>query len=917
MISFPGPPELGRGVVIGPDQALPIAFSDAETLEITAATLQDPTDVLRRLHNAFASRTPVVVRLLVDHRDLLEPQTDPRPPWLLGPRFEFERERLHFLVWANNYDLRDGEFVWWHAHKAKRLGATIGGPADVELADGRAAWVDGGPRGPVAVDLPVVHRESIELGALHTSPANPKAPSGRLAGDQMAAVSHVSGPARIIAPAGSGKTRTLTARLEHLRRDRWIEPELVTAVAYNTRAKDEMTRRLGDLPATVRTIHSLAYAIVRQKRPRAQVITEGDQRRLLAPLITQTPAVNKDITAPYLEALRQVRVGLERPEIVAEARDDVPGFVDLFERYREILQQRDLLDFDEQISNAISILATDPAVRRRVQGSARHLLVDEFQDLAPAFLLLLRLVAAPAYNVFGVGDDDQVIYGYAGATPDFLIDFADLFPGAHAYALDANYRCPSDVTTSAATLLGYNKRRIDKSITASSGRPGGLEVIQLPPTALAAAAADKIDQWRVGRSLTDIAVLSRVNHALLPIQLELTVRGVPHNAPVGEEFLDRSAVKALLAYIRIGLAPDLIAVDDLLAVLNRPARRLSKIGRDIFKRQRRWTIIRLRAEANALTGSANERFHIFVDDLESVATAVTDQSTASVVAMIRSTIGLDNAATLLDSSRSTADRSGHTDDLDALEQIAELFPSPNRFEIELRDLLSRPGHSSAVTLSTIHKVKGMEWPHVIVMPVSTRTMPHHRATDIEEERRIFHVAITRASEYALVMSDAEQPSRFIGEMAGTAVPDPLPSEPRTGGVLAGVGQKVSWNGQQGEVAAVGKTGVTVLLPTGFRLDVPWREMVTVDGARGLLAAPLPADRDPDPHLFEALRSWRKERASEDNVPAYIVLSDKHLRAIAATRPTTLEELLSCPGIGPTKLDRYGEEILEAIETVDA
>ena len=173
--------------------------------------------------------------------------------------------------------------------------------------------------------------------------------------------------------------------------------------------------------------------------------------------------------------------------------------------------QAGAVDFDEQIYRAIEILLRDPEARSVAQSRCRHLLVDEFQDLNPAHMLLIRLLSAPAYDIFGVGDDDQVIYGYAGATPEYLINFEDYFAGAQAYALEVNYRCPPAVVTAATHVLSYNAARIAKTITTPAGSTddlpdfgdplrahGPVAVIEteaelLPQTAVAAVAA-----WRDG-----------------------------------------------------------------------------------------------------------------------------------------------------------------------------------------------------------------------------------------------------------------------------------------------------------------------------------------------------------------------------------------------------------------------------------
>ncbi len=148
----------------------------------------------------------------------------------------------------------------------------------------------------------------------------------------------------------------------------------------------------------------------------------------------------------------------------------MPGFADGFDAYRERLAARGAVDFDEQIYGSLEALLHDGRFRRRMQAEHRHLLVDEFQDLTPAHVLLIRLLAMPEFDVFGVGDDDQTIYDHAGADPRFLVDYGEYFPGAEATALEVNYRCAVPIVDAARTLLGYNRVRVVKEIHARRGR---------------------------------------------------------------------------------------------------------------------------------------------------------------------------------------------------------------------------------------------------------------------------------------------------------------------------------------------------------------------------------------------------------------------------------------------------------------
>ena len=233
-------------MVVSLEAPPPPAWADADRIRIDQTLLADEErlaatvdDVQRR----YVQRTPTVFELDLAPEALATPESSDAPPYELGARFTFLRERLVKAVWHNSYDARTEPPVWWWGHKAAaRLGLSLGGPADVTRADGTPVWIDGGPRQPLDLLDVAIHHETVELG--RDSPISPsKSPALDLAPDQIEAVAHLVGPARVIAPAGSGKTRVLTARVRHLIEDRGIEPELVTALAYNRRAAEEMVNR--------------------------------------------------------------------------------------------------------------------------------------------------------------------------------------------------------------------------------------------------------------------------------------------------------------------------------------------------------------------------------------------------------------------------------------------------------------------------------------------------------------------------------------------------------------------------------------------------------------------------------------------------------------------------------------------------
>jgi DNA helicase-2/ATP-dependent DNA helicase PcrA len=910
-VTVPGPRALGRGVIVAAGEGAPPAWSSAPSVTVDEAALVDPTAVVDRLVEAWATRKPVVIELAVDPATFRAPRSygedDIGPTWLLDPGFTPAYDRLHFLVWANTYDARGGgEPVWWWARKAARLGAAAASSdtaADILLPDGTLAWVDGGPRGAVAdVDgTSVVHAESVEAGRLVPVPPE-RPPTSDLAPDQLAAVTHGSGPARVIAPAGSGKTRVLTERLRHLVVDRGYEPASVVAVAYNRKARDEMVARTSGVGGRILTLNALGYEIVAAglgRRP--EVLEVRDVRRLLEPLVPRgARRLNTDPLAPYVEALAAVRLGLRDPVEVEDDRGDVPGLAEAFPTYRAALSRRGAIDFDEQVLLAIELLLRDGEFRRAQQARHRHLLVDEFQDLTPAHVLLLRLLASPALDVFGVGDDDQVIYGHAGASPRFLTEFSSFFPGAGEHALEVNYRCPVPVVDAARCLLSHNRVRVPKTIRAAAGAADGDGLFTIDrhrPEAGAAAVVTVVRTWLDEPKVTpaDVAVLTRVGSSLLGPHVALVEAGVPVSSILHVDVLTRTGLRAALAYLRIAAEPDRIRPEDLEEVHRRPSRGLPRwidkwLGRcrsieDVERAAERIDDVKVSAKLTDLAS-----------DLRGLAAMAAGGTSRSILEYVRDGVGLGRAVDLLDASGGGEGQS-HRDDLDALLQVADLHPDPGGLEPWLRSVLTRPDDEAGVVLSTIHRVKGREWPRVAVFGATDGLMPHRLAQGRaaqEEERRVFHVAITRGIGRVTVLADATRPSPFLAELDQELTPEQLAeAEARMAAVAAA---DDAW--------AAEATGQTSLRTSA---SGPGR-------GRGPRAqGPVPVASSPEVAQVEAaLRAWRKERSRTDGVAAFIVLSDRHLMGIAERRPTTTRELATCPGIGPAKLAAYGDELIELV-----
>ena len=470
------------------------------------------------------------------------------------------------------------------------------------------------------------------------------------------------------------------------------------------------------------------------------------------------------------------------PQVVErEFGGDVDGLAELFPRYRSELARRGIVDFDEQIYRCLEVLLTEPDVRRHAQRRCQVLLVDEFQDLTPAHMLLLRLLAGPTLSIFGVGDDDQTIYGYTGATPRWLVDFDAFVPASRHHALTVNYRCPAPVVTAATRLLSRNRFRVRKQIAPGPGAvtdPGSLRVLLegSPTTATVAAVRRLLDE---GVAPSEIAVLTRVNALLAPVHAALVEGAVPVQLWDGSGFLNRTGVAAALAWLRLAVAPARLARSDLALAARRPSRGISPRVVDWIGEQSEVSGIERLAERLTDDKTA-EKLRGFAADLRHAAQRAETATTSALLEFAVAEIGLARSMQSLDEAHIGRNGSAHSDDLRALIALGEVHPEPSTFPGWLARVLGAPGSTEGVTLATVHRVKGLEWRHVVVHDVTSGLFPHRLSTDIEEERRVFHVAITRGIGSVTLVADKESPSMFLDELTTEQadLPEPPASSAR-------------------------------------------------------------------------------------------------------------------------------------------
>ncbi len=905
-----GPDCLGRSVLVAPGQSAPGPWEQCPRVTVGTGSPDPATG--RRLRSSWRKRERLVIEV-----DGLLPGAEPTleaPWWTLQPGTTLGDEVWHHLLTANAVDARDPDRLRFAPReRALEAGARpAAAPGDV-TADGVGLWCDGGPLD--SFDPSELHGAALvpaaNLSVGRLSALRPCEPVADLAPDQRRAVGHLGGGACIVAPAGSGKTRVLTERVRWLVRDLGVEPSAVCLVAYNVRARAEMQQRTADLDGLeVRTLNSLALAVCNGTGPfarparhgRVDVIDERAVRDLLHGLVGErTPRRRRramtDPLAPWLEALSASRLGLRDPaEVENDYAPDVEGFAELAPAYAEALDERGAVDFDHQIVRAIDVLLTDPAARAAARRVCGVLLVDEFQDLTPAHLLMIRLLAGPRADVFGVGDDDQTIYGYSGASPRWLIEYERYFPGAARHLLGVNYRCPPTVVQAASNLLSHNRHRIAKDIEPRPGRPSASDDRQVDVRAVRDGGSAVVERVRTlvarGVDASDVAVLTRVNSTLLAPQVLLSEAGIDCMTPVGPWFLERTGVAAALAWLRLATTGAArLPAAALGTAARRPPRGISPRVVEWIAEQHNVGALR-RLAGRISDERTSERVEDFADDVERLGDMAREGAdTLCLLEAVRDGTQLGTSLDeRLDASRRSVDRSAHGDDLRALLSVAPHCTDPAAFEGWLRDRLTqghtdgaegdprlgRPSWGRGVRLATVHRVKGLEWPHVIVLSATEGLMPHRLASDIEEERRVFHVAITRGSESVLVVADGPK-SPFITEMSWRSKLEP-----------AGL-------------SAEGRARPQRRTPAGDR-EAPSRSSKSKSPPIDIAAEPEAAE------MFERLRHWRLEQSKADDVPAFVVFSDAALRELARRRPATDEALLAVPGIGPAKLAAYGETL---------
>lgn len=618
--------------------------------------------------------------------------------------------------------------------------------------------------------------------------------------EQLAAVMHPGGPMLVLAGAGSGKTRTLVYRVCRLVED-GAPPGKILLLTFTNKAAREMLDRVEHLgkggPVLVMggTFHSAGHRILRRYAetigysPRFSILDREDSVDLMGHALAD---VQKDVPVrrgPTPRLLADVysmviNTGRELEGVLADRApqflDQAPTMAAVFRRYLERKRDADLMDFDDLLLNWLLLLTRHPPVRQELSRRFEHILVDEYQDTNRLQADIVEKMLGAERNLMVVGDDAQSIYGFRGADFENILGFPERHEDCALFRLETNYRSRPEILAVANASIRCNRRQFRKELRPV--RPGGerpRSVSVTGPEDQARWVADEILRLREeGLDLEDMAVLYR-NHAhSIDLQVELTRRNIPFKVRSGLRFFEQRHIKDVLAHLRFVDNPrDEVAFARMMKLRTgfgpRNAARLwSACGPD----NRLQSLLRTEPSGYGLARPATRELAPTIKLLDALGTP---RLLGQPGEAIRHIVESFYHAWARDNLENTASR---IEDLQQLALFADAQPDVATFLAEVTLLNDLSGEDrtggpddECLTLSTTHQSKGLEWKAVFVLWVSEGRFPGPRCDDIEEERRLFYVAMTRAKDHlALVHPQMIRdryrvdvlidPSRFLLEL---------------------------------------------------------------------------------------------------------------------------------------------------------
>lgn len=634
---------------------------------------------------------------------------------------------------------------------------------------------------------------------------------------QRQAVTFGQGHLLVLAGAGSGKTRVLTTRIAWLIHSQGVSPHSILAVTFTNKAAREMLTRIeAILPINTRgmwvgTFHGLCNRLLRFHHREAgleqtfQILDSADQlsaiRRLFKELNYDETLFNPRELQQFINSQKEQGI---RPDACVARDQREEHCVDFYARYQEQCEREGVVDFAELLLRAYELLKNNSVLRAHYQERFKYVLVDEFQDTNPLQYAWLTLIAGTDSNIFAVGDDDQSIYAFRGADISNMFRFEQDYAGENVIRLEQNYRSSGHILDAANQLIAANEGRLGKNLWTDSGQGEPIRVRIMDTDALEA-------QWVLeevqallaeGTEPQDIAVLYRSNAQSRVLEHRLFTAGVPYRVYGGLRFFERQEIKHVLAYLRLVHNPN----DDTswLRVVNFPTRGIGARSIEQLSELAHNYQCSLYRAVPFMTGAAANRLATFVQLLQQMAHAAQGMTLPELVQFVTKHSGLAeyyegqregqerlenlqelvNAAAVFVQEEGIADHAAgqipvdaHASVEDPMAAMSPLGAFLTHASLEAGDTQAQAGEQ-AIQLMTVHAAKGLEFDVVFVTGLEEGIFPHERSLDaehdLEEERRLMYVAMTRARQ-RLYLTRAHtrmlhgqrryyQSSRFIAEL---------------------------------------------------------------------------------------------------------------------------------------------------------
>ena len=602
--------------------------------------------------------------------------------------------------------------------------------------------------------------------------------------NQIHAISHGTGPMLVLAGPGSGKTTVIIQRIRRLTEKMGVSPYRILVITFTKAAAEQMKTRYAALQGKTGvmfgTFPSIFFRILRQACGYSleQVLSEDERRNTMQKLVTEARISVQDQEEYIQQFFSQYSLMKNQLQDVSDFMPEgLPKdeFVALTKKFDGWKRRNEKIDFDDMLTECYEVLSQDEKTRKMWQDRFDYILVDEFQDVNRAQYACLQMLAAPKNNLFVVGDDDQSIYGFRGASPSFMLDFPKDFPGTEKVFLDVNYRCSGRIIRLASQVIGTNMSRYEKNIKGDRDLGERINVFVAKDSGEEAElTAQKIARLlEEGMPIEEIAVIFRTNIQGGAFARALFRRGIPyHLRDGGFHLYDHWIARDLAAYLFLAENRDSDA--SLLRIVNKPKRYISK---DLLveAEQMPYGLLRSLHVCPSLQKWQAEHLESLEEDLRQIQ----KRKPYEALRYVRKVVGYDEYLSDYAAYRK-ASLSNMIENADEITETAKGTESGTEFVRKMEELSrqmkeqsKQKGNTHGVTLTTFHGAKGLEFGAVFLPSLAEGIIPYEKGrkgSALEEERRLFYVGLTRTKD-RLFLSFTEnryekplKPSRFLMEM---------------------------------------------------------------------------------------------------------------------------------------------------------